>query len=74
MPQRHNQAPPAGALACMATATVKRTPAAKARQPETIEDRLAAKAAAANNRDYTGQRSLGQMSREERHKFLYGDG
>jgi hypothetical protein len=39
---------------------------------ETIEDRLVSKAEAADRRDYTGERSLGEMSREEMHKFLFG--
>lgn len=43
-----------------------------AQPPATIEDRLAAKADAADRTDYSGRRSLDQMSREERHRFLYG--
>lgn len=39
---------------------------------QTIEDRLVEKAEAADRRDFTGQRSLGQMRREEQHKFLFG--
>lgn len=47
-------------------------PAAKNSAPKTIEDRLVEKAAAADHRDYTGQRSLGQMSKEELRKYLFG--
>jgi len=41
--------------------------------PETIEERLIAKADAADRHDFSGERSLGQMSREERHKLLFGE-
>lgn len=41
-------------------------------KPETIEQRLIAKAEAADRHDYSGQRSLGQMSREEVHALLFG--
>jgi hypothetical protein len=41
--------------------------------PETIEQRLIAKAEAADRHDYAGERSLGQMSREERHRYLFGE-
>ena len=42
-------------------------------KPTTIEQRLVAKAEAADRHDYSGQRSLGQMSREEVHALLFGD-
>lgn len=45
----------------------------KPRTVKTIEDRLVEKADAADRHDYTGQRSLGQMSREELRKHLFGD-
>jgi hypothetical protein len=45
----------------------------KPRVVKTIEDRLVEKADAADRRDYSGQRSLGQMSREELRKHLFGD-
>lgn len=41
-------------------------------QPGTIEDRLVAKAEAADWTDYSDRRSLDQMSREELDEFLYG--
>jgi hypothetical protein len=41
-------------------------------QEETIEDRLADKAKLADKTDFTGQRSLGQMTRAERRKLLFG--
>jgi hypothetical protein len=41
--------------------------------PQAIEEWLVEKAEAADRRDFTGQRSLGQMSREEPHKFLFGE-
>lgn len=56
------------AAAGSGTARVVRTPP----QPETVEERLVAKAEAADRRDRSGERSLGQMSREERHKLLFG--
>ena len=39
----------------------------------TVDARLIAKAEAADLRDWTGQPSLGEMTREERHKHLFGD-
>lgn len=39
---------------------------------ETIEDRLQRKAVFADRHSVTGK-SLGQMSREQRHKLLYGE-
>jgi hypothetical protein len=58
------------------TQAIPRRPAASApvAREETIEDRLIAKAEAADRRDYTGQRSLGDMSREELHALLSGKG
>ena len=57
------------------TQAIPRKPAASApvAREETIEDRLVAKAAAADRRDYTGQRSLGDMSREELRALLSGE-
>jgi hypothetical protein len=45
---------------------------ASAPQP-TIEDRLKSKATAADLDDFAGQRSLGQLSRDERRKLLFGE-
>jgi len=39
----------------------------------TIEDRLDAKTARADPRDHAGRRSLGQMSRDEQRKVLFGE-
>ena len=51
------------------TAKGKRAPVVR---EETVEERLIAKAKIADTMDWKGQRSLGQMSREERHKLLFG--
>jgi len=49
-------------------------PGTEGPRPEpTIEDRLKSKAAAADIDDFAGQRSLGQLSRDERRKFLFGE-
>lgn len=59
----------------LATASVvepaKRLVRQNARTP-TIEDRLTAKARTADDADVSDQQSLGQMSREERRKALFG--
>ncbi len=52
-----------------AKAVAKRGPSASA---ETIEARLDRKAAIADGQTFATN-SLGQMSREQRHKLLYGD-
>ena len=49
----------------------KRKPERAAAKP-TLEDRLSAKATRADRSEFTGA-SLGEMSREERHKLLYGE-
>lgn len=54
-------------------AAVKHRAPRKPSAEKTIEDRLIEKADAADRRDFTGQRSLGQLSREELHKHLFGD-
>ena len=50
----------------------KRAPAPPPAEEETIEDRLTAKADLADQMDFTGQPSLGQMTRAERRKLLFG--
>lgn len=54
-------------------ADLKRRAPRKPQAVKTIEDRLVEKAEAADRRDHTGQRSLGQMSREDLRKHLFGD-
>ena len=51
----------------------KHTPPPSPAEAETIEERLIAKANAADGRDRTGQRDLGAMSREELLAALSGD-
>ena len=51
----------------------ERQPTTLPDQAGTIEDRLIAKAAATDRRDRMDQRSLGQMSRTERHIALFGE-
>ncbi len=55
------------------TDSTKQGPMRRIARQTTIEDRLEAKASVADQRDYSGQCSLGQMSREERRKFLFGE-
>jgi hypothetical protein len=55
-------------------ASRKQIAAAPSAQEKTIEDRLIAKAKAADHRNHAGQRSLADMSREELHAFLSGEG
>jgi hypothetical protein len=50
----------------------KRAATRPSTQERTIEDRLAAKAKIADTMDFTGQPSLGQMTRAERRKLLFG--
>ena len=88
MTQRDSKPPPAAhadrrkktvaritpkAKAVLANVGVKqqgpRTPTAR---QTTIEDRLEAKAARGDRREYSGP-SLDEMSREQRHKRLYGE-
>ena len=58
----------------MAVSPRRKKPVAPAKlaQVETIESRLERKAVAADVRT-AGTQSLGQISREQRHKLLYGD-
>lgn len=65
-----NQADPATRPANECTAAAE----TDAASPEpTIEDRLKSKAAAADTDDFAGQRSLGQLSRDERRKLLFSE-
>jgi|HubBroStandDraft_1064217.scaffolds.fasta_scaffold255374_2 hypothetical protein len=50
----------------------KPRPASRAAKETTLEDRLEAKATLADHADFSGP-SLGEMSREQRHKLLYGE-
>jgi hypothetical protein len=57
----------------LANISVKqRGPVARIARQTTIEDRLEAKAARGDRREYAGP-SLDEMSREQRHKRLYGE-
>jgi hypothetical protein len=55
-------------------ASRKRVAAVPGAKEKTIEDRLIAKAKAADHRNHTGQQNLADMSREELHAFLSGEG
>jgi hypothetical protein len=50
----------------------KRNPRTQSAADATLEDRLEAKAGRADRSDFSGP-SLGEMSREHRHKLLYGE-
>lgn len=50
----------------------KRAPVVRASRPSTVEEGLEAKALAADQAVFTGP-SLGEMTREQRHKILYGE-
>jgi hypothetical protein len=50
----------------------KQDPRTRSAADATLEDRLEAKAARADRSDFSGP-SLGEMSREQRHKLLYGE-
>lgn len=67
MDPQDNKPPRAKPLDVTATAKRKRAPRVR---EETVEDRLIAKAKIADRTDWTGQRSLGQMSFEEFCAFL----
>ena len=64
--------PSPGYMVTSRVARPKRVPTPPPAQEETIEDRLTAKADLADMMDFTGQRSLGQMTRAERRKLLFG--
>jgi hypothetical protein len=64
--------PSLGLIVTPHVARPKRVATRPPAQEETIEDRLAAKADLADKTDFTGQRSLGQMTRAERRTILFG--
>jgi hypothetical protein len=67
-------APKQAVSASVVSAQKKTASPARSAKAATIEDRLESKATAADHRSHAGERSLGQMTREERRKLLYGDG
>jgi len=62
-----------GFMASGPVASRKQLAASPSAREATIEDRLIAKAKAADHRNHTGQRSLTDMSREELRAFLSGE-